>query len=89
MSDINKDIDLILNNKEDIRIKKLNKALKKYLKSRKLSAKKTQDLVSMMIVIFCLLDVSDEELSEFISRLNIIQLKRSGLMDFKEQEIKH
>lgn len=85
MSDVIKDIDLVLNNKEDEKIKNLSEALKDYLKSRELSAKKTKDLVSVMMVIFCILDVSEEELLEFISRLNIITLKLS----LEEQEIKH
>lgn len=85
-----KDIEQILNgNITDKELKELNAALKNYMKSRNLNAKSTADQVDLVLILFSMLDVPEERFMDFISRLNVLQLKRLGVMESTGSGIVH
>lgn len=80
------DLESIINeeNQDEILVK-LNVALKDYMKDRKLDAHNTKDQVDLILVIFSILDISEDEMMEFVSRLNLLQLKKMGMIQGEPQ----
>lgn len=61
----------------DEEIAQLSKALKKYIKSRNLDVHDAKEQVDLLLIIFSILEIPEEELLEFISRLNVLKLMRT------------
>lgn len=80
------DLESIINeeNQDEILVK-LNVALKDYMKDRKLDAHNTKDQVDLILVIFSMLDIRQDEMMEFVSRLNVLQLKMMGMIQGESQ----
>lgn len=71
------DVEQIINgNIQDKELKELKEALKNYIKARGLDKHDSKDQVDLTLVIFSMLDVPEEEFMEYISRLNVLKLKR-------------
>lgn len=80
------DLESIINEEiQDEILVKLNVALKDYMKDRKLDAHNTKDQVDLILVIFSMLDISEDEMMEFVSRLNLLQLKKMGMIQGEPQ----
>lgn len=85
-----KDIEQIIEgNITDKELKELNAALKNYMKSRNLNAKSTADQVDLVLILFAILDVPEDRFMDFISRLNVLQLKRLGVTESTNSGIVH
>lgn len=80
------DLESIINEEiQDEILVKLNVALKDYMKDRKLDAHNTKDQLDLILVIFSMLDISEDEMMEFVSRLNLLQLKKMGMIQGEPQ----
>lgn len=79
---ISEDLDRILSDMPmDEEIAQFSKALKKYIKSRNLDVHDVKDQVDLLLVIFSILEIPEEELLEFISRLNVMKLTLMGVIE--------
>lgn len=79
---ISEDLDRILSDMPmDEEIEMFSKALKKYIKSRNLDVHDVKDQVDLLLVIFSILEIPEEELLEFISRLNVMKLTLMGVIE--------
>lgn len=79
------DVEQIINgNIQDKELKELNTALKNYVKARGFDKHDSKDQVDLTLVIFSMLDVTEEEFTEYISRLNVLQLKRMQVIKSTE-----
>lgn len=80
-SKINQDVEqTIKGNITDKELNDLNAAVKNYMKARNLSDKSTADQVDLVLVLFTILEVPEDRFMDFITRLNVLQLKRLGVM---------
>lgn len=78
---ISEDLDKILANMPiDEEFERFSNALKKYIKSRNLDVHDVKDQVDLLLVIFSILEITEEELLEFITRLNIMKLTVTGVI---------
>lgn len=79
---ISEDLDRILSDiPMDEEFEMFSKALKKYIKSRNLDVHDVKDQVDLLLVIFSILEIPEEELLEFISRLNVMKLTLMGVIE--------
>lgn len=79
---ISEDLDRILANiPMDEEFEMFSNALKKYIKSRNLDVHDVKDQVDLLLVIFSILEIPEEELLEFISRLNVMKLTLMGVIE--------
>jgi hypothetical protein len=79
---LSKDIDAVLNdNITDKELEDLKQAVRSYMKSRGLSDKSTKDQVDLVLLLFTILEVPEKRFMDFISRLNVLQLKRMGAIE--------
>ena len=79
---ISEDLDRILANMPmDEEFERFSNALKKYIKSRNLDVHDVKDQVDLLLVIFSILEIPEEELLEFISRLNVMKLTVMGVIE--------
>ena len=79
---ISEDLDRILANMPmDEEFERFSNALKKYIKSRNLDVHDVKDQVDLLLVIFSILEIPEEELLEFISRLNVMKLTLMGVIE--------
>lgn len=81
-NNVYKDLERIIDGDPlDFKLGKLKLAIKSYTNSRELNVHDSKDQVSLLFVIFGLLDIPEEEIMEFVSRLNIIKLKQLGIIE--------
>ena len=79
---ISEDLDRILSDiPMDEEFERFSVALKKYIKSRNLDVHDVKDQVDLLLVIFSILEIPEEELLEFISRLNVMKLTLMGVIE--------
>jgi len=84
------DVEQIINgNIQDKELKELNVALKNYIKARGFDKHDSKDQVDLTLVIFSMLDVTEEEFTEYISRLNVLQLQRMQVIKSTESGNTH
>lgn len=72
---------ILKENYTDDDLKALRDSIHAYMKSRNLDPKSTTDQVDLVLIIFSIMKVPESEFMEFVSRLNLIQLKRLGVLD--------
>lgn len=86
---IGRDLDRILKNKKlDKELSQMKVAIEKYMESRKLEKLNSKHQVNLLIIIFAILDISEEGFTELINRLNIVALQNMKMSD-KDSSIVH